>query len=93
MSEKKKGLFARLFHGLGIIPEFVRDRKEPGRKDRTGEFYSGFDLLFLRNRHDPRQYRNRDADFTDTVEEGVQNAVIKEHLCGQKLAARILFEL
>ena len=55
----------------------------------TGELQRAVDLIRIGDRHDTGDDRNGDARLADFIQEIVQKVVIKEHLRGQELAARI----
>lgn len=82
---------ARLTHRIGIGTETVHDRPEslryicPGHLNSTGELSGG------RNRHDTGNDRNLNACIFRPVKEIVEDIVIEEHLCRQKVTARIDF--
>ena len=83
----------RLFHGFRIVTETVNDGLEAFGQVGAGHGSDALDLLDIRHRHNACNNRNRNALFSDTVQEVVHDVVIKEHLRGQKFTACVYFFL
>ena len=84
---------ACLLHSRRIVTETVNDGLEAFGQVGAGHGSDTLDLLDIRHRHNACNNRNRNALFSDTVQEVVHDVVIKEHLRGQKFTACIYFFL
>ena len=82
-----------LLHSRWIVTETVNDGLEAFGQVGAGHGSDTLDLLDIRHRHNACNNRNRNALFSDTVQEVVHDVVIKEHLRGQKFTACVYFFL
>ena len=82
-----------LLHCPRIITEPVNDCPKPLRQNGSRQAANPCNLLLVGNRHDSWKHRNRNAFFTDSIQEIIEDIVIKKHLGGQKIHSAVNFML